>query len=473
MSINIHDGSSFNEVSKVHVAPNYSTSLKKSQRVWVHNGTKYVMVKGRLLEVVWEVDMSTWGGVAWENGYPKYPYYNAGLAMAVLDDGSLLYLLEEVIANNTNNQTSSNRYALMKVDGTSGSMSKWGSTTWKSWTSVAGYKYTAIPMFMVRCGTNYAFFSEHAIVYLFNSSGTYKSILETEEWHTNGTARSIYESKDYGIKVDVCPNKSAGCIYFELSRENSDSVDSSSYMTSCYRIGYNGTSLYTPREHYSGFRSARYYSIATNLVCDIEGNYVITSFDSQNSSSEGGYPNYLVSLNGNSSYSSSSSGSVVCSLALEYEYSNAREMPIFAKDGYVYTFSIDGGIDPSYVTKRKISDLSIVWRLSFPLTSNADREAGNIHQQCPAYEDGFILPNGVVVHPDGTFDKPTSLIETATGDSYGNNLYDNFCFSESLGIGYTSYFYSDSKYNSDTQTTTYNANGNAVCKIYKFKEVKK
>ena len=63
MSINIHDGSSFNEVSNVYAVPSYSTYPKKSARVWVHNGTKYMMVKGRLLEVEWESDLSTWGGV--------------------------------------------------------------------------------------------------------------------------------------------------------------------------------------------------------------------------------------------------------------------------------------------------------------------------------------------------------------------------------------------------------------------------
>ena len=121
MSIQIYDGTEFQEVSDLHIVPS-STSFKKVQRVWMHDGEQYIMIKGRTFQVEWEKDLSSWGGTSWTNSN-RLPSNNILLEMVVLSNGDLLGVVDYVINNNYTNQYSTNRYALIKLSASNGDIS--------------------------------------------------------------------------------------------------------------------------------------------------------------------------------------------------------------------------------------------------------------------------------------------------------------------------------------------------------------
>lgn len=456
MSINIHDGSSFNEVSNVYAVPSYSTYPRKSARVWVHNGTKYMMVKGRLLEVEWESDLSTWGGVSWGGSNNREPYHNKLKSMLVLDNGDLLGVVDYVINNNSTNQYSTNRYSLIKLSSDTGSISAFSTyTSWSSWNAVSGYRQTYQPIGIIRCGDYYVAYSEHGIFYVFNSGGTYKSKYENETWHTDGSSKYIYESNDYGIKC--CFQDVNSCIYYSYYDQNKNDTDSSSYMTSIYRAGISGSSLYTPRRHYAGEREARYYGFCTNVLADGISKKAVANFSGRTSS----YLDKLVVFSTSYSYSSTTTDvSALCSITDGVD--GEGEYPIFIKDGYVYTIN---GFDGDVVYKRNLTDLSLIWSAKVPELSGGYRECSNSHQVFPERDGGFILPNGCTVYPDGKIVKEKQLF-TDNGGTYQNETIPSFCFNETLGIGYMMN-YSDGDYSSTEYSST------PFCKVIKLKEVKK
>lgn len=455
MSIKIHDGSSFNPVSHIHTVP-YSTSLRKVQKVWVHNGTKYVMVKGRLLEVEWEKDLSTWGGVSWSNDNRK-PYHNQLKEMIVLSSGDLLGVVDYVINNNYTNQYTTGRYALIKIASSNGDISAFSTyTNWSSWNAVSGYKQTDHPIGIVKCGSYFVAYSEHGIFYVFNSSGSYQSKYENETWHTDGSAKYIYDSLDYGIRV--CYEDVGKCIYYSYYDQNKNDTDSSSYMTSIYRIGINGSSLNTPRRHYAGEREARYYGFCTNVFVDSVSRKAVVNFESSNSND---YPDKLAVFSTSYSYSSSTTDvSALCTLTEGVDSSG--EHPVFIKDGYVYTIQ---GFDGGRVYKRNLTDLSLVWSANIPNLSGGYRECNNIHQPFPTRDEGFMLPNGCIVYPDGTIVREKQLF-TDNGGTYQNETIPSFCFNEELGIGYMMNYYGSEYTNEDYTDTPF-------CKVIKLKEVRK
>lgn len=461
MSINIHNGTSFNEVSKVHVVPSYSNSLKKTQRVWVHNGTKYVMVKGRLLEVVWEVDMSMWGGASWDNPN-RFPDENRSLSMYILSNGDLLNVVNQVMKNNDSPQYSSGRYALQKISSSTGAISQFGTTSWSGWNAVSGYYQTDQPIGVIKCNDYYVAYSTHGIFYLFNSNGAYKSKYENETWHTDGSCKYInweHTIFDYGTSVDFVPTSTTnGCIYYVYFDQNPNDSDSSAYRVSCYRLGVNGTSLYNPYRHYAGEYESRYYGFSSNLVAGTKTVMFFSSIDSS-------YDDKLVVFRGDYSYNSTVSDvSALCSLTeSSATMDSSGEHPCFIDGEYVYTISQHYAYT---IRKRSLTDLSLVWELSTPRHYN-NYENRCIHQTCPSVDGGFMLPNGTIIYPDGTYDKTNSVYEKGSGNIY---IY-SYCYNETEGFGYMNYY--DSDYYYSNGSGTYNANGLAVNKVIKFKEVRR
>lgn len=438
MAILNRDDTEFKTVDKVFKNRGNSTRI---QKVWVHDGTTYVLVKGRVLEAVWEKDLSTYGGMSWDGIYNRTPDNNIFKSMIVLSNGDLLGVVNYVVNNNDTNQYSKDRYALLQLSSADGTISPFSTyTSWPSWTADAtNYKFTAHPIGIIECNGYYIAYSSHGIFYSFNSMGTYKSKYENSTWHTRGTDKIIAEYLNDGVHVDC--NQKRRCIYYAYSDVNENNSDSSSYMTSIYRIGVDKYSFYTPRRHYEGMREARYYSFCTDIVLDKEQEYGIAFFSGKNSS----YPHQLVVFTCYSYYDSNSTDfSAYCSLTLDSD-----EYLAAAKDGYVYTTNGQG-----IIKKRKISDLSLVWSVSTPsVYASALSDCDYIHQPLPECDGGFMLPNGCVLYPDGYITKERKVFS----NSNYNSPVQSFCFDESMGIGYM-FGYSSSL---------------PQCSVVKFKEVKK
>ena len=443
MSINIHNGTSFNEVSKVNIVPPYSylSAYKNVKRVWVHNGTKYVMVKGRLLEVVWEVDMSTWSGVTWGNGYASN---NKSKGMTIDSSGNLINLVDYALGDS---KTYSGRYPIQLINASNGSISCWtssGSTyyPYKQWTTVSGETHYEEPVCMCRCGDYVAFITFFGMVYLYNISGGRKDSYENESWHIEGTSAYIGSG---GILIDYTNN----CIYFPISTGTFD-YD----WTHMYRMGvYNGN-LYNPVIHFGYTQSNSTSYSLISFVTDRETSKLVLSlqkYDKTNSNRSYSLEVYSTSY----SYSSGTTNvGVLCSITTRYE-----EAPIYAKGGYVYTYNGDG------IKKYRISDMSLVWQVSERHWFNGgSMEVCPSGVRCEDYGDSaFIMPNGAIVYFDGTIDRPNEWF-SASGITAG-------VFNESLGIGYAQLYYSDVSYTDGNPI--YNTNGLAVNKILKLKEVKK
>ena len=100
MGIYIGNGNSLDVVDKVHIVPSYSTSYNRAYKIWVHDGTTYMLVKGRIFELVWESDLSTWGGVSWNSTNGRTPDNNILKSVLVLDSGDLVGVVNYVINNN-------------------------------------------------------------------------------------------------------------------------------------------------------------------------------------------------------------------------------------------------------------------------------------------------------------------------------------------------------------------------------------
>ena len=115
MAILNRDDTEFKTVDKVFMNRGNSTRI---QKVWVHDGTTYVLVKGRVLEAVWEKDLSTYGGMSWDGSYNRTPYNNIFKSMIVLSNGDLLGVVNYVVNNNDTHQYSSDRYALLQLSST-------------------------------------------------------------------------------------------------------------------------------------------------------------------------------------------------------------------------------------------------------------------------------------------------------------------------------------------------------------------
>lgn len=446
---------SYQEVDNVYLKTG-GTTVQRAVKVWFHNGKQFILVKGRMFEVVWEKDLSTWGGMSWGGSYNRTPYNNIMKDMFVLNDGSLMGVVPYVINNNYTNQYSSGRYALIKLDKDTGEISAFSTyTSWKHWNAVSGYHQTDQPIGCVKLGNYYVAYSEHGIFYSFNSNGTHLATYENSTWHTDGTAKYMYDYFDYGIKASF--DSVGECIYYAYTDQNDKNSDSSSYMTSIYRIGATGSYLYTPRRHYSGKREARYYGICTNVHVDSESRKAVINFEGQGSS----YPDELavVSTGGCKYNSSTTDVSALCTLQAGVD-SNG-EYPVFFKDGYVYTIQ---GFDGNYVYKRSLSDLSLIWKQYIPRVSGKTRECRNIHQPFPACDGGFLLPNGCVVYPDGKIASEKQLF-TDNGGSFQSLTIPSFCYDEQLGVGYMMNYYDGDNTGAEYTDTPF-------CKVIKLKEVR-
>lgn len=451
MAIFNSDGASYQKVKKTF---NRNSRVHK---VWVHDGTKFLLVSGRMFEVVWEKDLSTWGGMSWGGSKGRTPDNNILKDMFVLSDGSLMGVVPYVVNNNSTNQYSTGRYALIKLDKDTGDTSGFSThTSWKYWNAVSGYRQTDQPIGCVKLDNYYVAYSDHGIFYSFNSSGKLIDTYENSTWHTDGSSKYISDILHYGIKASY---DSAGkCIYYAYTDQNKNGSDSSSYMTSIYRIGATGSDLYTPRRHYSGKREARYHGFITNVHVDSESRKAVIFFRSQSISS---YPDELVVVSTNYSKSSSTTDvSAICTLQTGID--SYGEYPVFIKDGYVYTMQGSGG---DFVYKRSMSDLSLIWMVSVPSTSQGIYECYNIHQPCPACDGGFMLPNGCVVYPDGTIASEKQLF-TDNGGSNQMNTIPSYCYDESLNAGYIMNYY-DGRY-----STSSGYSNIPFCKVIKIKEVK-
>lgn len=438
MAILNRDDTEFKTVDKVFMNRGNSTRI---QKVWVHNGTTYVLVKGRVLEAVWEKDLSTYGGMSWDGSYDKTPDNNIFRSMVILDNGDLLGVVPYVVNNNSEHSYSSGRHALLQLSSADGTLSPFSTyTSWPSWTAVAtGYEFTAQPIGIIECNGYYIAYSSHGIFYSFSSRGTYTSKYENETWHTVGTSKNMPEYLNYGVHVDC--NQKKRCIYYAYSDTNEKDYDSSSYMTSIYRIGFSTHSyFYTPCRHYEGEREARYFSFCTDVVLDKEQENAVAFF-----SGKSGYSSQLVVFTCHTSYEMSSTDfNTTCSLTLEKD-----EYLAAAKDGYVYTIDVNG-----HIKKRKISDLSLVWTVYAPsVYASSGSDCEYIHQPLPECDGGFMLPNGSVLYPDGYISKGRKVFSNS---NYASPV-QSFCFNESMGIGYM-FGYSSSV---------------PQCSVVKFKEVKK
>lgn len=438
MAILNRDDTEFKTVDKVFKDRGNSTRI---QKVWVHNGITYLLVKGRVLEAVWEKDLSTYGGMSWDGSYNRTPDNNIFKSMIVLSNGDLLGVVNYVVNNNDTHQYSSGRYALLQLSSADGTISPFSTyTSWPSWTADAtNYPFTDQPIGIIECNGYYITYSRHGIFCSFSSGGSYKSKYENSTWHTRGTDKVISGDLNCGVHVDCNQNRS--CIYYAYSDFNENNSDSSSYMTSIYRIGVEGYYFNTPRRHYAGMREARYYSFCTDIVLDKEQEYGVASFIGKS-----GYSSQLVVF---TCYSSNSSSSTDYKAHCYLNLNNSSLYPVAAKDGYVYIIEGD-----SSITKRKISDLSPVWSVSVPsVYASVSSEYDYIHQPLPECDGGFMLPNGCVLYPDGYIARERKVFS----DINYNSPVQSFCFDESMGIGYM-FGYSDSL---------------PQCRVVKFKEVKK
>lgn len=438
MAIFNSDGASYQKVKKTF------NRNSRVQKVWVHDGTKFLLVSGRMLEVLWEKDMSTYGGMSWGGSYNREPYNNIIVDMHILDNGDLIGVIPYVINNNDTNQYSTGRKSLIKLTADSGEISYFSSyTNWQSWRSVANYTYTAHPLGLVKCDNYYAAWSEHGIFYLFNSSGSYVTKYENSTWHTDGSSKTIHNEIFYLDCINVAYEETGKCIYYKYTDQNDNDTDSSSYMASIYRIGLKGSSFYTPHRHYAGVRYYRTYDFNNGILIDNETRKGIAYFDGKN-----GYDSTLVVFDASYSYSSSKTDvSPLCSVTL----GSKEEYPVAVKDGYVYTHNTR-----TTVTKRSLTDLSVVWTTEVPYVQSS-RDCGySLHKPLSPCDGGFMLPNGCVVYPDGYVSISNKII--------GDNLTSSYvvrasAFNDDLSIGYMMCY-------DDNDTAQ-------VCKVIKFKEVSK
>ena len=169
MAILNRDDTEFKTVDKVFKNRGNSTRI---QKVWVHDGTTYALVKGRVLEAVWEKDLSTYGGMSWDGSYNRTPDNNIFKSMIVLSNGDLLGVVNYVVNNNDTNQYSKDRYALLQLSSADGAISPFSTyTSWPSWTADAtGYEFTAQPIGIIECNGYYIAYSSHGIFYSFSKT---------------------------------------------------------------------------------------------------------------------------------------------------------------------------------------------------------------------------------------------------------------------------------------------------------------
>ena len=461
MSIYVNTGNEFSKIKNIY--KHTEDGFKRISRVYVHDGTKYVLVKGRIYEIEWELDMSEWGGTKWNSKYS--PLENQSLSMYTLANGDLFNVVHEVVNNNSTNQYSTNRYALQRISKDTAKISKFGTTSWSKWDAVSGYKQTDHPIGVIKCNDYFVAYSDHGIFYVFNLDGKYLSKYENETWHTDGSAKWICEYLHYGIHVDyVAHNDTSGSIYYTYVDQNKENSTSTEYKISCYRVGINKGSLKTPISYYSGKTESKYNGLSCSLIA---GKKIVMYFDGNSAQS---VDSELVVFNGATKYNADDSVNTYntntyafCSLLFssDGDFGRSGEHPCFMDDNYVYTISDSGS--PKTIRKRRLDNLEMVWKLDVPRFYH-DNENDNIHQPCPSVDGGFLLPNGVIIYPNGTYDK---LSQALYSDVSKDIEVISYCFDENLGFGYLNI------YNSDESSSKENINGYAVNKIIKFKEIRK
>lgn len=449
MAIFKSDGTSFQKVDKVF--NRRTNDIARIQKVWVHNGTKYILVKGRMLEVIWETDLSTYGGASWDNSN-RLPYNNVISHPYITNSGDLIGVVNAVIKNNSSDYYSGSRKALMKIT-SSGEISSFSPyTSWTSWRSVAGYTYTAHPIGWVKRGDYYVTFSDMGIFDMFNASGGHISHCEIVNWHTDGTCKNYGMNSisrgDFDI-IFACLEETTNVLYFLVTDQNDSGSDTSSYMSSVWRMGIPNTSFATtPYRHYAGVRQARTYSTSNSILIDSETHKGIATFCNRKNSAEHSLVVFDASA---ATYTTKSDVSALCSLTMP---STEIEYPVATKNGYVYTYFHNGNYYNECIRKRSLTDLSSIWTVSI---TPDELNCGYIHQPLVPYDDGgFLLPNGDVIYEDGYVLRSNKI--------YKPNKYDwdakvkSYTFDEDLGIGYM---------------VQYSGTSENICSVLKFKEVLK
>ena len=458
MGIKIHDGTSFKDVSNVRVCSSFNDNYLRVSRVWVHNGTEYVMVKGRVFEVEWELDMSDWMGATWSNADYYNEHDNLSKGMFILDSGDLVNLVRYSIDDRST--TKSGRYPLQVIRSDDGNISCWTSDYYSSypvdyWNTDSNTRYYEESLCMCRCGDLLVFITEFGLLFSYNLDGVKMSKYYNSSWVYGGTSLTSelnYPTNNGIVSLDYTNN----CLYFIML-----SSDEKNNYHRLYRLGLNQTTGYfgTERVHAQFFNSPTegFYCDFNGFVSDRTSSKLVLHTYSHGDSTALSHKLSVYSTDFTSS-STSTYEEILCESFLDV-YSG--ETPIYAKNGYVYTYNPNS--IPGTLRKYRISDLSLVWETpntGVPYYFHSPAEACANGIRCEDYgDDAFILSNGTVVYFDGAIDRPPDWFP-----NYSDSVrIRTGAFNESLGIGYVQLYYSD----------YLNSNGLAVNKILKLKEVKK
>lgn len=383
----IHKFMSSTSIRKVKDVYQKEETLNKIQRVWVHNGTKFVLVKGRVYEVVWEKDLSEWGGTSWDNSdFNMQPHNNEIEDMYILDNGNLLAVMSEYLRNGTNNPTNEGRYALAEINADTGDISKWGGV--KNWTVVSNAYYIKYytPIRLVKLKDYFVFYTEMCHFSMFNTDGVLISSNVSPDYETDFGNRSTADKTAYSSRIYIgatqAKDKKALCLYLEYSGSAFGGFWGMN--ENCYYI-----------EDF-------FYPETQPLYLQNTGNLIICYNDFYDYNRC-----HLIIHSGNSR---------IASLQVD----GAIEIPLYSKDGYVYLHRKPKSNNDDYFTvvKRKISDLSLVWTSSIEKLSNIPTTYGGSRgckQCCEPYNDeAFITDLGIVIYEDGRWELPKNYSNAET-----------------------------------------------------------